>query len=277
MGLFMALLSFHVVSAQLPPFPFGNSTNDAFTPPNFSDLAQRLTLPKPMAYLDGTAFYIQQHTGGYILLEGMSSKQVGFICIYLMQFDTSRGGKDQNQVWVRVGNETSDLTLARDIIAGNGTIFNPQAILVATWFNVEQFSQAAGAQNTFQLIVAWSDTGETWAIYTYSRLEYFAGTIGVSYTDKSGVPLRTLFTIRDNATMTAALGGSNCNRKGVYAIRINQGGPTKAPTNTPTVSPTTAPTLAPTRANCGLFGWSIFCPFTFCGIIGRWLSFCQNI
>jgi subtilisin family serine protease len=31
---------------------------------------------------------------------------------------------------------------------------------------------------------------------------------------------------------------------------------------------------APTK--CGLFGWSIFCPFTLCGVFGRLLGFCRR-
>jgi len=30
------------------------------------------------------------------------------------------------------------------------------------------------------------------------------------------------------------------------------------------------------EVRCGLFGWSIFCPFTFCGFIGRYAGWCYN-
>jgi hypothetical protein len=47
---------------------------------------------------------------------------------------------------------------------------------------------------------------------------------------------------------------------------------------TPVIAPAPAPVRVPTpttRKRCGLLGWSIFCPFTLCGWIGRWLGFCQ--
>ena len=41
--------------------------------------------------------------------------------------------------------------------------------------------------------------------------------------------------------------------------------------------PTSAPNKAPsTPKKCGLFGLSIFCPFTGCGIIGRWFGLCLS-
>jgi subtilisin family serine protease len=67
--------------------------------------------------------------------------------------------------------------------------------------------------------------------------------------------------------------------------------PTKAPTKTPTKAPTKAPVkapisfpnpvplpvpvVAPLRPPCGLLGWSIFCPRTRCGILGRWIGICR--
>ena len=62
------------------------------------------------------------------------------------------------------------------------------------------------------------------------------------------------------------------------------GAPTKAPTkSSPTGAPTIAPTKSPTKnpsavsqRPCGLFRLGIFCPFTFCGLIGRLLNICQS-
>ena len=54
--------------------------------------------------------------------------------------------------------------------------------------------------------------------------------------------------------------------------------PTKEPTKTPTTRPTKVPTKSPTNittpvappANCGLFGWNVFCPrFGKCGLLRR--------
>ena len=44
--------------------------------------------------------------------------------------------------------------------------------------------------------------------------------------------------------------------------------PSRSPTTTTTSSPAT---MEPTQKPCGILGWSIFCPFTFRGILGRWL------
>jgi hypothetical protein len=90
-----------------------------------------------------------------------------------MDMDTGNGGIDQNQIWLRVGNKTSDLLLARDSIAGNGTLFNPQKMMVATWYKVEAYYQRTGPENTFQLIMAYSDTGATYGIHAYTQLQFF--------------------------------------------------------------------------------------------------------
>jgi hypothetical protein len=58
--------------------------------------------------------------------------------------------------------------------------------------------------------------------------------------------------------------------------------PSKAPTRPPTTVPirpplsAPVPLLVPTRKPCGLFGLSLFCPLTFCGLIGTWLGFCRS-
>lgn len=52
-------------------------------------------------------------------------------------------------------------------------------------------------------------------------------------------------------------------------------GPTKAPSSAPNTSkPTSKPTNAPTE-NCGVLGFNLFCPFTFCGLFGRLLGLCD--
>jgi hypothetical protein len=53
-----------------------------------------------------------------------------------------------------VWNAARDLAIANNITAGNGTIFSPQVIIVATWFKVEAYSRRAGPQNTLQLVMA---------------------------------------------------------------------------------------------------------------------------
>jgi hypothetical protein len=290
-------VSFHsMVAVQLPPFPFGTAAGDVALPlDNFViDAPQRL--PIPMTYSGNVhVSFFRQATDGFVALTNGSNYIVGYVAPYATDIDTRNGGTDQNQIWMRAWNATDDLNLARDILAGNGTLFRPQAIIVATWYKVEANPQQAGPQNTFQLAIPYSERGETWAIYAYSQLEFFKGGISslafVQYqNDRDYIELFN--TIDSNATMVSLLNGTNCNRTGVYVHRINAGAPTKAPTKAPTDptkpptkkptsvpirAPTMAPMPAPTFQKCGLLGWSIFCPITLCGIFGRWLGWCHSV
>jgi len=112
---------------------------------------------------------------------------------------------------VRVGNNASDLAVARNIIAGNGTIFNPQAFIVATWFEVDAFPQQAGLQNTFQLVMAYSATGETWVIFTYAQLKFYqTPTVPVALVelkDQNAVVVQRFNIINSNSTMAQLLNG----------------------------------------------------------------------
>jgi hypothetical protein len=223
-----------------------------------------------------------QNVDGYISLyqDGLLG---GYFGAYAMNIDTRNGGDNKNQIWMRGGNHTDDLLIARDIIAGNGTIFYPQAILVATWYKVEAFDKRPGQQNTFQLALPYSETGETWGILAYTQLQFFKADIGPNasvYYYNIPTTFQQTIAVTNATEMNRLLNGTNCNRPGIYAFRINKGAPTKAPTRAPTKPPTKAPTkspiVAPTRARCGLLGWRIFCPFTLCGFFGRWLGFCQT-
>jgi hypothetical protein len=261
------------VAAQMPPFPFGNNVSDILIPSS-GTRTDLLRLPKPMFYLNYRVEYIRQQSEGFIFLSEIGLENaVGYVNVYKQTTDISNGGENQNQVWFRVGNQTSDLNLARDIIATrrNGTLFAPQAIVVGTWYKVEAYGRR-GPQNTFQLVIAYSDTGETWVIFAFSQLQYYSSaTYTAAHVDYIG-------DIGSNATMYSLLNGTNCKRMGTYAYRVNAA-PTNTPTKTPTRAPTKTPTRAPTKSpttKCGLFGWSIFCPFTFCGIFGRWLGFCSG-
>jgi phosphate transport system substrate-binding protein len=51
--------------------------------------------------------------------------------------------------------------------------------------------------------------------------------------------------------------------------------PTAAPVKPPTFAPVGGPVAPPTRKACGLLGLSIFCPLTFCGVLGRLLGLCR--
>jgi hypothetical protein len=271
--------SFHGVEAQSLPFPFGNETGDLLSPPGNTLLTNYLSLPQPMAYLTNNVTFVRQHTNGYIALYSPGPVFAGIVNGYYTDLDTRNGGADQNQVWVRIGTNASDLAIARNIIAGNGTIFHPEAIVIATWFKVEANDRQVGPQNTFQLVLAYSATGATWVIFAYAQLQFyqapFFSAATVELKDQNGMVVQPFYTIDSNSSMAGLLNGTNCNRTGVYTSRINMA-PTKAPTKAPTRLPTKAPTLAPTSNKCGFFGWSLFCPKTLCGIFGRWLGLCQS-
>jgi hypothetical protein len=181
-----------------------------------------------------------------------------------MDLDTRNGGAEQNQLWLRAGKRFRDLTLARKIIAGTGNVFFPEAVVVATWFKVEALDQLAGPQNTFQLILAYHRRGTTWAILSYAQLEYFASTVGsfaeVFFADAvlTGGVRQSIALVTSDDSMNELLNGTNCNRQGIYAFPLDSNA-----TNAP--------------QPCGLFGRSILCPLTFCGIFGRFLGLCQVV
>jgi hypothetical protein len=231
---------------------FGSGTNDAFLGPSYLASSAAVALPKPMMYLDISVTSVVQYTDGFIGLFANGLVLSGYVYAYRTNIDTRNGGVDQNQMWLRAGNRTEDLNMARDIIAGNGTLFSPQAVLVATWYRIEAFNRQAGPQNTFQLAMAYSVTGETWLIFAYAQLLFvqvrtlFQAVL--EYRNRQGGVMQNFFTIDSNATIYTVLNGTNCNRPGIYAHRINMGGPTKTPTTAPTKAPIKVPTKAPTKA-----------------------------
>jgi hypothetical protein len=273
------------------PFPFGLAVGDLFTGPNNDEVSGIVALPQPMTFL-GTARVtsLVQSTDGNLALLQDGPEVGGFVLAYATNIDTRNGGEGQNELWLRAANRTSDLIVAKDIIAGTGTNFSPQAAIVATWFKVEAFEQRAGPQNTFQLAMAYNAAGETWAILAYSQLEYFRNEIDtatfVMVQNALGELAISIAEINSTASMNALLNGTNCNRTGTYVFAVNAA-PTKAPTQAPTKLPTKAPTnapvavpaptIAPARATtCGLFRRGIFCPFTLCGFFGRWVGWCPT-
>lgn len=141
-----------ITAAETLPFAFGNSV---------------------MAYLNTNVTSVTQYTKGFIVLLPTEQSFAGFVYVYNADIDTRNGGANQNQIWLRTGNRTDDLKRARDIIAGSGTFFAPQAVIVATWFRVEGCCRRVGPQNTFQLALAYSATGETWAIFAYEQLQFY--------------------------------------------------------------------------------------------------------
>jgi hypothetical protein len=108
------------------------------------------------------------------------------------------------------------------------------------------------------------------------------------------------FRMNESTTYYVLAEGASISAKGIFevafgGIKATTKAPTKAPTKSPTKSPTKAPvpilapvpvavkapvpvpvSVAPFPPPCGLFGWSIFCPRTGCGLIGRWIGICRR-
>jgi cysteine-rich repeat protein len=216
----------HGTAAQQPPFPFGTATGDVSLPLGYGWGSNAILLPQPMMFFGTSTVAVSYTSNGYVGFQSiLNEKFGGFANVYFMFLDTSNGGTDQNQIWFRVGNTTSDLNLARDIIADYGTVFNPQVVMVATWYKVEAYYQRAGPQNTFQLIMAYSDTGATYGIHAYTQLQFFQSDAGnvatVKYTDDFGVPFLSIATVNSNTAMNELQNGTNCNRTGIYVYQIN--------------------------------------------------------
>jgi Nidogen-like len=247
-----------LVTARDLPFPFGNVTGDIFTGPSNSGSSGLVALPKPMAYKGSRIINVEQYVNGYTIFKKDTADggSDGYVDVYFLDIDTSNGGKGQNEVWLRVGSNTTDLTLAKDIISKTGKSFSPEAVIVSTWYKVEAYNQRSGPQNTFQLIMAYDESGTTWAIFAYAQLEYFESSIDSSANVALISPSRAvlnqdLFVVNSDATMNQLLSGTNCGIPGIYAYKVLQ-------------------------STCGLLGLRIFCPFTFCGIFGRLLGLCND-
>jgi hypothetical protein len=257
---FLASVAILSVTARDLPFPFGNATGDIFTGPSDIGTSGLVALPKPMAYKGKRIVNVQQSVNGFISLKVDDSANVpdGTVYAYFLDIDTRNGGAGQNEVWLRVGTNPTDLTLAKNIISGTGksNAFTPEAVVVGTWYKVEAGDRRAGPQNSFQGIMAYDASGTTWAIFAYAQLEYFDSdndnNAKVELLSSTQVFLnQDLFLVNSNATMNQLLSGTNCGIPGIYAYKVLQ-------------------------TTCGLLGLRIFCPFTFCGIFGRLLGLCND-
>jgi AMOP domain/Nidogen-like len=220
------------VSAQGLPFRFGNFTGDIFTGPNDDSSSVRVALPKRMKYLGDFVTTVFQNTNGDITFNNSysqftpsivpSSSIPAMVAIFWTDIDTRNAGLDQNQLWIRAGMNATDLNLARDIIAGTGFSFTPQAAIVATWYKVEEFSRRAGPQNTFQLVMAYDEAGTTWAIFAYTQIQFTRGAV-VGFNDFRGLVGELIAVVTDANVGNNLLNGTNCNRRGVYAYQVNEG------------------------------------------------------
>jgi hypothetical protein len=163
------LVSLHSAIAQQPPLPFGDTTGDFFTGQSDDVTSRVIPLARPMTFLGKSITTVTQNTNGFVELFLNDTSFGGTVFPYNMDIDACNGGPGKNELWLRAGTSASDLLLAVEIIAGNGTIFNPLSILGASWFKVEAFDRRAGAQNTFQLAMAYSATGEIFATHCFRR------------------------------------------------------------------------------------------------------------
>ena len=249
-----------LVAAQAPkalPFSFGPASGDSFTGPNDDETSSRLPLSIPMTYLGNRMASVSQGTDGFLEVLQTGNIVGGAVFVYGMDIDTRNGGVGQNELWLRTGSRANDLLLARDIIAGTGTAFTPQATVVATWVKVEAFERRTGLQNTFQLTMAYSASGTTWAIFAYRQLQFFQADSSrfalVNYLDGNGVEERLIAFVNNTGIMNQLLIGTNCNRPGVFAFPINEA----PPSNSPTTTPSHVPSAAPSPKDCAIT-WNLF-------------------
>jgi Nidogen-like len=257
----MIVPSLSLVTAQTTPFPFGNATGDIV-----GGALNVVSLTQTMSYVGSNITSVYQYTGGKIrLFDGKYAPAFeGDVSVYGVN---GGGNSSEHEYWTRAGNRSDDLALVKDILAGIAASFIPQAVVVSTWYKVEPQTfdrPRTGKNNTFQLIMPYSDTGETWVIFAYVQLDYFSvpsldDGASVGYFNGRPQPFfeRSFFFINSTEAMMQLLSGSNCNRKGIYAYQVN--GPNKPPA---------------AAKKCGLFGLGIFCPLTLCGLFGRWFGFC---
>jgi AMOP domain/Nidogen-like len=235
----MVILKFFVMflvalssAAQETPFAFGNGTMDIFTLPNDDLSSIRIALPKRMKYLGDFVTTVFQNTNGDITFDAAyfeytpeiipSSSVPALVAIFWTDIDTRNGGSNQNQLWIRAGTNATDLNLAKDIIAGTGNSFSPQAVVVATWYKVEEYPQIAGPQNTFQLVMAYDEAGITWAIFAYIQIQFTRRAV-IGFNDARGLIGELIAGPVDQEIGNRLLNGTNCNRKGIYAYQVNEG------------------------------------------------------
>jgi hypothetical protein len=334
---FILLLYTVAAQALLLQFPFGNATGDALAR-TADRLFSVVPLPINMTFVGRTINTVQQARNGFISLHKPGAITGGKVSGFLLNdiFEINRVGS--NELWMRVGNRTNDLTLARDIISGTGNTFTPQATVVATWNRVLNSNRVLGTSAfTFQIAIPYSASGETWVIFAYGVIPFLTSNLGpfIEVENSAGLQRQFFLAVDNGIQSNQLLNGTNCNRSGVYAFQVNAAptqspthvptevssniptqspthAPTHAPTDDPSNSPTQSPTKTPTKATtnpptkspiqfrskaptkppvpgpvmdevvvsiptkCGLLGRRIFCPITFCGVLGRWLDLCQT-
>lgn len=228
----------HVSKAQDLPFAFGTEVGDIFTGPNDDIFSSAVPLPFEMTFLGETVQQVFQNTNGDITFDEGYTRftpelipNTGvppMVAIYWTDIDTRNGGDGENELWIRAGTDTNDLENANAIVAGTGASqFLAEAAIVATWNKVEAYSRRVGAQNTFQLTMAYSAEGETWAIFAYAQLEFFTNASTdravVGFNDEAGLIGELINIIEDAETMSLLVEETNCGIPGVFAYRVDEG------------------------------------------------------
>jgi hypothetical protein len=77
-----------------------------------------------MIYKGERVFNVLQNYDGDVKFEDKNTLYSGEISVYGALVDTRNGGMDQNEIWLRVGSNPTDLTLAKNIFAAGGGVFH---------------------------------------------------------------------------------------------------------------------------------------------------------
>jgi AMOP domain len=198
------------------PFPFGASAGDEDY--RASHFSFSFDFPFPMKFFGDYYDYGSPSIFGCLQFYSRGRIGIASACVFFSQSITfQNAGIDQNKLWVRSSGNATDLLLSRNIIAGTGKSFAPEACAVATWHKIK--SSLTEVESTFQLTLAYDKNGTTWAIMAYTQIQYAKG-VEVRFVDRN-------FKVKSIAVADTAiesirlLEGTNCGIKGVYAYQVD--------------------------------------------------------
>lgn len=272
--------------ANALPLEFGATVGDTSTIPNDDGSSTQFDLPFPMVFYDEINESVYQNTNGAITFQlpfsqftpeiVPSSSIPPMVAAYWCDIDTRNGGVGINELFARVSTATTDLDNATAVIqslGGTAMDFNPSALFVATWNNVEAFSVRVGEQNTFQLVMAWN-VEQTYVILAYDKLEFFSTDTStfavVGFNDNLGVEGMLIDVIENHNDTSRILSNSNTGKSGVYAYRVDGGVDLTGcdrPMNQPRLSPQFGPQVGGTvlqiqnLPTCANENTTVFCRF----------------
>ncbi|GKY93227.1 hypothetical protein MPSEU_000290400 [Mayamaea pseudoterrestris] len=232
------------------PFNFGSLVGDSLTSPNDDGSSDPLALTLPVRFLGQEYNVVYQNTNGHISFQQpqtsfywqfLPTSEVGALAAaYWTDINTLPGGDCQNDMWLRYSQLPDDTEIATAIVsqATGSQDFAANAVIVATWYNVNSLL-FQNESATFQLAMVWDETaGSTWAILAYDHLEYALAASG--FNDGMGLRGGLASVINNDTDAQALLDGSNMGVPGLYSYQVNDD------FESVILPPTLVPTIAPT-------------------------------